>query len=170
MLAGLCEALAGEGRRVSVVARNRESLERLAERAPGVIPVPVDYSDLSALDASLRAAARDAGPIDRAICWIHSTAPDAPLAVARHVRHVYCHVLGSAAADPAAPGRLERWRRRFAALPHLDYRIVVLGFVPGAGGARWLTNEEISAGVKRALDRGEQLSIVGQVEPWSARP
>jgi NAD(P)-dependent dehydrogenase (short-subunit alcohol dehydrogenase family) len=171
MLAGLCEALAGEGRRVSVLARGRAALDRVAARNPGIMPISADYTDTAALDTALQAAAGAAGPIDRAICWIHSTAPEAPLIVARHVQQVYCHVLGSAATDPAAPHRLDRWRARFAALPHLDYRIVVLGFVLDAGGgSRWLTNDEISAGVKRAFDSDAPLSVVGRVEPWSARP
>jgi hypothetical protein len=37
-------------------------------------------------------------------------------------------------------------------------------------GSRWLTNQEISAGVIRAVDGDAPLSMVGVVEPWSARP
>ena len=170
MLAGLSEALAREGRRVTVLARDHLRLDRLARRAPGVRPLSVNYEDGPALEAALEKAARQSGPIERAVCWIHATAPEAPLAVARHVRHVYCHLLGSAVADPSV-GRLGRWRARFAGLPGLDYRIVVLGFVlKPDGGSRWLTHDEISAGAKAALDASRPVSVLGVVEPWSRRP
>lgn len=83
----------------------------------------------------------------------------------------YCHVLGSAVADPSTPTALDRWRASFAIFPRLDYRIVVLGFVLEPGGpSRWLTHDEISAGASEALANGRPLTIVGTVKPWSARP
>jgi hypothetical protein len=114
---------------------------------------------------------RERGPIERAVCWFHTTAPEIPLAVARHVEEIYCHVLGSAAADPSSPTVLDRWRASFTVLPRLDYRIVVLGFViEPTGRSRWLTRDEISAGAAKALAGAEPLSIIGAVTPWSARP
>ena len=101
----------------------------------------------------------------------HATGPEIPLAVARHVEAVYCHVLGSAAADPSNPAALDRWRASFAVLLRLDCRIVVLGFVIEAGGrSRWLTHDEISAGAAKALAGAAPLSVIGAVTPWSARP
>jgi hypothetical protein len=47
---------------------------------------------------------------------------------------------------------------------------VVLGFVAGETGSRWLTNDEISTGVLKAVDEDAPLSIVGETRPWSARP
>jgi NAD(P)-dependent dehydrogenase (short-subunit alcohol dehydrogenase family) len=172
MLFQLCVELARTGRKVSVLARDPSRLQRLAEAESAIHPVPADYTDARALERALSAAIRRRGAIERAICWIHDTAPAAPLAIATHVGSVYCHVLGSAAANPAAPEILARWRAQFAALPGLDYRIVVLGFVPGrsTGASRWLTDAEICQGVGRALAVGGPISIVGAVEPWSARP
>ncbi|MBI1775377.1 MAG: short-chain dehydrogenase [Proteobacteria bacterium] len=170
MLAGLCEALAREDRIVSVIGRDQGRLQRLVQRHPNIRPLSVDYRDAEALERSLVAAETASGPIERAVCWIHTVAPDAPVIVGRRTKRALWHVLGSAAADPAEPGRLDRWRQRFSALSPLDYRIIVLGFVSGAEGSRWLTDAEISAGVKHALDTEAPLSIVGTVEPWSARP
>lgn len=173
MLALLCETLAQEGRTVSVVARGRERLDRLASRAPaGLIrPLPVDYRSLDCLEQNLLSATRDAGPIDRAVCWMHSNAPEGPLLVARHVQARFCHVLASASEDSARPDLLAHWRERFAgARPDLEYRAIVLGFVHEGDRSRWLSDAEISSGVKYALERGSSLSIVGSVTPWSARP
>jgi hypothetical protein len=170
MLAGLSVVLARAGRTVSVLARGRERLEALAGRAAGLTPIWCDYTDVAALDAALEGAAHASGPIDRAVCWMHETAPDGPIQVARHVRSVFCHVLGSASGDPAAPNVIEDWRARFSAFPSLDYRIAVLGFRHEGGRSRWLTDAEISVGVGAVLDGGLSFGVVGTVEPWSASP
>jgi NAD(P)-dependent dehydrogenase (short-subunit alcohol dehydrogenase family) len=171
MLSGLVTALARKGRRVSVIARDPRRLAHLAKTAAGIAPLPLDYHDADLLEAALLQARRDRGPIERAVCWFHAEAPEIPLAVARHVEAVYCHLLGSAAADPSTPTALDRWRASFAALPRLDYRIVVLGFaIAPDGRSRWLTHDEISAGTAEALAGAKPLSIIGVVTPWSARP
>ena len=171
MLSGLVTMLAGRGRRVSVIARDPRRLARLAETADGITPLALDYRDADALEAALLRARRDNGAIERAVCWFHTAAPKIPLAVARHVEQVYCHVLGSAVADPSTPTALDRWRASFAIFPRLDYRIVVLGFIVAPGGrSRWLTDEEICAGAADALAKVRPLTTVGTVTPWSARP
>ena len=171
MLSGVVTALARQGRHVSVIARDPRRLARLAETADGITPLALDYRDAAALEAALLQARRDNGPIERAVCWFHTATPEIPLAVGRHVEQVYCHVLGSAVADPSTPTALDRWRASFAVLPQLDYRLLVLGFVVAPGGrSRWLTDEEISAGAADALASGRSLTIVGTVTPWSARP
>ena len=172
MLAGLCVELAQAGRRVSVIARGKQPLAAIAARTPGILPIAADYTDAVGLEQALRQAIGANGPIERAVCWIHDSAPAAPLAIARHVQRLYCHVMGSAVANPAAPDEVTRWQRDFASLPHLEYRIAVLGFVrhSARGRSRWLTDEEISSGVARALAEGGPVSIVGVVEPWSQRP
>lgn len=172
MLSGLCLELARQGRKVTVLARDAARLRRLGELSPGILPLSTDYTDGEALQMALRTAVNRAGPIERSVCWIHETAPEAPLAIASHVERVYCHVLGSAAANPAAPQILAGWRERFSKRSQLDYRIVVLGFVRDrpSGPSRWLTDAEICLGVGRALAAGGPVSIVGVVEPWSAKP
>jgi NAD(P)-dependent dehydrogenase (short-subunit alcohol dehydrogenase family) len=171
MLFGLVMALARQGRRVSVIARDSHRLAHLARTAAGIAPLPLDYQDAEPLEAGLLQARRDRGPIERAVCWFHTDAPEIPLAVARHVEDIYCHVLGSAAADPSRPATFDRWRASFAALPKLDYRIVVLGFaLESDGRSRWLTDDEICAGTAEALVGAVPLSIIGRVTPWSARP
>src|SRR4051812_29685891 len=171
MLSGLVTELARQGRRVCVVARSPERLAHLAKTAAGITPLPLDYRDVVLLDKALRGARRDYGPIERAVCWFHTDTPEIPLAVARHVEGIYCHLLGSAAADPSTPAVIGHWLAHFANLPRLDYRIVVLGFViePGAG-SRWLTHDEICAGAAGALTGARPLSIIGTAKPWSARP
>ncbi len=177
MLWGASLALAQRGYTVSVVARRQRRLEALVQAAvglPGSIhPIPVDYQDTEALIAALAAAQERFGPVELALIWIHSTAPAAPLAVARLVGSPqrpcrYFHILGSAWADPSRPDP-DRWAA-FTALDNIRYREVILGFVHEGGGSRWLTDAEISAGVLAAVDTDQPRTIVGVVEPWHLRP
>jgi hypothetical protein len=174
MLAGLCLRLAGEGRKVSVIARNRDRLQSLVERAPpgGIRPVAVDYCDAQAFQQALdRLAGDHDGQPTQAIGWIHDeVAPDASLQIADHVE-IFWHVLGSAAADPSEPRLLADWRGRISRYrPALDYRQIVLGFVMEAQRSRWLTDAEICNGVYDAIRNAQSASIVGTIAPWSRRP
>ncbi|GAA5512637.1 hypothetical protein Dcar01_01354 [Deinococcus carri] len=158
MLAGVVRALLEEGDEVTVLARRPERLQDTRAHL-----LPLDYRDTEALERALA----QAGPFDRAVVWIHGTAPEAPFVVARHVRGPYWHLLGSAAANPARMG--SRRRERFAALHH-DYRELILGFVLAGESSRWLTHEEISGGVLHALRHHLNRQVIGVVDPWERRP
>lgn len=174
MLKQVSLELARRGYTTSVIARSRGPLEDLVRESGGrVNPIALDYRDTAQLSRELEQAVRAHGPIELVVAWIHSVAPDAPLAVARSVaaggRQVdYFHVLGSAADDPSQPdhGR----RTRFAAVPHLVYHEVILGFMIEDGASRWLTHDEIASGILEAIDHGAARRIIGTTRPWSARP
>lgn len=163
MLRGVTLELVARGVQTTVLARR-------ADRVPdGAKGIACDYRDTRAFVE----AVRQAGPFDLAVVWIHSVAPDAPMALARALTESetpvrYVHVLGSAVADPSAPddGR----RQAFEALDGLTYTEVVLGFVRGRLFSRWLRHDEIAAGVLAAIDGDASRHVVGTVEPWSARP
>jgi hypothetical protein len=177
MLAGVSSWLASQGYATSVVARRQAGLDSLvrAARARGEIvnPLPVDYTDDARFRHGLKAAVEAHGPIVLAVCWIHSTAPRAMWTVAEVVSSGddaarLILVRGSAFADPSRPD--EAVETRMAHYPGLSYEVVVLGFVLEAGGSRWLTNQEITAGVIDAIQKPAARTIVGVVEPWSLRP
>lgn len=177
MLRGVVLELAARGFAVSVVARGLSRLEALAREAAAggglVHPVTVDYHDTAALDRALAAACDRWGAIELAVVWIHRTAPAAPMVVARWVGGPqrpgrFFHLLGSAVADPSRPD--PQRRAAYEALPHLVYREVILGFVTEGHRSRWLTHQEIAAGVVAAIDADQPRFIVGTVEPWDRRP
>ena len=169
MLRDVSLELVRRGYEVSVIARSPQRLARLQQEAGlRFHAVQVDYRDTGALIEALERQVAQLGPIVLAVVWVHSVASEAPYVIARHVQGRYFHVLGSAVADPSRPDPDRS--RRFAALPHLHYREVILGFVLEPGGSRWLTHDEISRGVLEAIDRDAPRWIVGTVEPWSARP
>ena len=45
-------------------------------------PVAQDYRDAEGLSAALARAIEERGPIELAVCWIHTDAPEAPRIVA----------------------------------------------------------------------------------------
>lgn len=173
MLRGVCMYLASRGGVVSVLARDRRRLDTLAHETRGAVrAIAADYRDSAALRLRIEEAVRAHGPIGLAVCWIHSTAPEAPLVVARAVAPIetpcrFFHILGSASADPSKE-RAEHPQLRL--LPGILYRRIVLGFVIEPAGSRWLTNDEIGRGVIEAVAADRDESIIGVGAPWSARP
>jgi molybdopterin-guanine dinucleotide biosynthesis protein A len=144
MLARATRALTERGHTVTSVAR------RSADLGPGVTSVRLDYRDGVALQQALARATTSRGPIELAVCWIHTNAPDAPRIVA----------------DALAPGaRLVQvfgtriWPLADVPL-HVAYRQVLLGSVR----SRWLAHGEISAGVLEAVDADRPLHVVGERE------
>lgn len=177
MLKGLTLSLATQGYTVSVVARNVSRLQMLVDAAHGsagrINPLAVDYRHGVELREKLTAASETYGPFGLAVCWIHSTAPDALRQVAEVVGtdSQSCrlfHVRGSAAANPAnAAKNVPEWLSNF---PNIRYRQVILGFVVERGTSRWLSHQEISDGVAAAVREDAPYYVVGTVEPWSLRP
>ncbi len=178
MLKGVSLALALRADVVSVVGRKRERLSSLQEeaRAGGgcrIHPISVDYRDTRGLLQALLQARQRFGPIGPCVVWIHSTAPEAPLAIAGAVATPvqacpYFHLLSSQAVDPASPER--GWRTSFEQFPRIEYHEVILGFVQGPEGSRWLTHREVCEGVMTAIEMRVPRFIIGTVTPWSARP
>ena len=161
MLSGLVEALAGDGGRLSLLSRR-------ASQHPGGFDC--DYHDEAGFRAALEAAVLRHGPIDLAVAWFHTLKIAAPRMLAQQVRGRMFQVLGSATADPAHPHRLGSAAAVADGLVDCRLRQVVLGVRVVGDRSRWLTNDEISAGVLEAVRSDRPLSVIGQVEPWSARP
>jgi len=164
MLAGCCRALLGISDKVSVMARDERRIRAISPAAHSVL---CDYKDESAFAAALGML----DPPDLVVAWIHGRLPDTRRTLAEHlgVGGRFLQVLGSAHGDPSHPERLLEMARLTEDLP-ITRQAVVLGFVVESSGSRWLTNDEISSGVFAAIQSAAPLSIVGTVEPWSARP
>ena len=141
MLAAATRALAGGGHVVTCIAR------RDAPLGDGVAVEPVDYREPELLRDALARASTTRGPIELAVCWIHTDAPEAPrivaAALAPGARLV--QVFGTRVWPLAAPPL------------HIAYRQVLLGECDG----RWLTHEEISSGVLKALVADRPVAVVG---------
>ena len=135
MLAGLCLALAGAGRRVSVVGRDPARLDRLAA-APGIRPLAVDYrGPRSAGNGARRGRRRRRA--DRAGRVLDPSCRGARRRwrIAQRAGRLFVTYWAAPPADPARPDLVASWRNRvLQARPGLAYRTVILGFVPGSAG------------------------------------
>lgn len=176
MLRGVSLARVQAGDTVSVVARSHSRLARLQSDAKGLQgklhPIAADYANTKALQKKLERAVAQYDAYTHACCWIHSTALHAPVAIASLLARtspgcVYIDICGSAAANPLQP--MASNKSTIGAYPALEYRKVILGFVVEGTQSRWLTHGEISAGVLQAIEK-ESDTVVGVVQPWSAKP
>lgn len=176
MLAGVCLALANDGRDVTVLARRSHRLLRLvalAQDLQGTIhPLSLDYADDTAFASAIHASQIRNGPFELAVCWAHGTAPRVPytLAESLHPSAVpphFFHILSSATADPGGQDAELRasFLRRDA-----RYHEVILGFAVESGMSRWLTDAEIVTGVLHAIRLEIPRHVVGTVTPWDDRP
>lgn len=173
MLRGASLHFAAQGNSVSVVARNSRRLNALAKEPRLINPIAVDYRDEAALRSKLEDAVNVFGSISLAVCWIRSIAPQAGYIVAEVMNKGtspcrYFDILGSATADPSTLN--SRREADFRQFQHIEYRKIILGFIIKNGGTRWLTNDEISAGVINAVEIDAKGYIIGTVHPWSMRP
>ena len=169
MLVGATRWIMRHTEHATIIGRSQRRLDRLqgAEGAERATFVPLDYRNSVDLLLCLQDAARVHGPIDLVASWIHSTVPDAIAVLAEEVGRSatawrFIHVKGSAS-DLAAI-------RAAVLMPQgCAYRQVMLGYQHDAGRSRWLTHQEVSDGVIRAIVDDTDVTV-GQLEPWSARP
>lgn len=110
--------------------------------------------------------------IEAAIAWVHTPYRQTVLEQLGRVLTTDATVLqiwGSASQDP----REVMAEDPAAAVPtgrSWSMRHVYLGYQPGPGTARWLTEAEISSGVLDAWDSGREHTVVGRLDPWDRRP
>jgi len=165
MLAGVTTWMAEQGHVVSVVSRTGSLFGDLTTGE--VNSITVDYHHTSMPRQRIAEAISAHGPIQLAVFWIHSDAPDAFRVIsdeiAKHEEALWrlFHVRGSAAHLHPEPPQVPS---------NCLYRQVILGFVMEDNGARWLTHGEISGGVIEAIQNDRVRSIVGTLEPWEKRP
>jgi molybdopterin-guanine dinucleotide biosynthesis protein A len=133
--------LAQRGHPVTAIGRRSTSL------GPGATLARVDYRESARFEAALAEAIEERGPIELAVCWIHTDAPEAPKIVAEALAPGarLVQVFGTRAWPLARPP------------VHVVYRQVLLGERDG----RWLTHEEISSGVVEAVDADRPVTVVG---------
>jgi len=160
---------------VSVIARSPNGFKKLEQESGKLSShlnkLQLDYTHYNDLTSLLIKAIKDFGEINLAVSWIHSSAPLAPLLIAKVINDTSQHfdfyeILGSSHIHPENEKREEK----FTDFENIKYHKIILGFVIEAKSSRWLTNEEISRGVIEAIEKGDEDYVIGTVEPWMARP
>lgn len=169
MLSAATQWIIQRARHTTVTGRNEHRLRQLKEGDPGERASfhQLDYRDTAALKSLLSSTVSRHGSVDLVLSWIHSTAPEALPTIASEVSEAspqwrLIHIKGSANDDAAIRARPET-------PSNCQYREVLLGYRRTDRGSRWLTDEEISAGVVTAIQQNADTTI-GQLDPWSERP
>ncbi|SFA85370.1 MULTISPECIES: short-chain dehydrogenase [unclassified Bacillus (in: firmicutes)] len=168
MLADVVEWLAKNGYFVSVIGRDARKMNQLLHKNSRIKPILVNYRNEEDLQEKLDLAIQQDGAFDLIVAWVRSDAQRALEAIMVQnsgylkewkLRHVLNS--GRDAADVRA--NLE--------IPELcHYSQVQLGFMIENESSRWLTNEEISSGVIKAIQLNQPYHLVGVMEPVEKRP
>ncbi|MFT4414923.1 SDR family NAD(P)-dependent oxidoreductase [Fredinandcohnia humi] len=177
MLKGIVEYYVKRGEKVTVVARKESRLlqlkQEMKELKGDIHCIAVDYKDTEKLEQELTTAIEVFGAFSYSFNWIHSDATETPYVLARLLNRIskectYVRILGSRAAHPEKGlDERELFNKLF---PNIKYQEVVLGFMIEGDESRWLTNNEICQGIRKAVTRPQDRFIVGIVRPWSSRP
>lgn len=159
MLADATRRIARNSETVTLVARDTDSMNSLVAQTPANF-VGVDYTDVDAFIARLRDARKGSGDFDLVVAWIHSVGAPALEALKdlfdiQSTESRFIHVIGSSGSDTPVPPLAE--------VPRVTYQRVLLGHVVRNGQRRWLTHDEISAGVWRAVVSGDPRTVVGRL-------
>ena len=170
MLTAATRHVATQSETLTLVARRPKRLDALDVDA--VERVAADYHATSTLIEHLEHSAKRHGAFDFGLTWIHSSADQTLLRVADMLAEQanQTRLIDVQSSGVARPGRESERHRYLADCDGLCYQRVVLGFVLEDGASRWLTHDEISAGVLDAIESGEDDHTVGVVEPWERRP
>ncbi len=172
MLRAASVELASRSRTMTSVARTERSLAAvnalLSASSALHHMLALDWSKPEEFLHSLRQHLVRTERPDLVVAWIHDDELAIRVAglVATQAACRFFHVVGSAGSDPSLIAANLRQR-----LPPstATYHQVILGHVRANGGTRWLTNEEISAGVLSAIARAEPEYIVGTIQPGPPR-
>ncbi|MCM2446900.1 MULTISPECIES: hypothetical protein [unclassified Rahnella] len=178
MLSGVVERLIKDGNMVSILSRGEDNFRKLKLnlKSDNIFHIACDYHDADATKKKLELHTHKFGLFNFAICWVHEPSDiDTCSTIAHYTECTLWHVVGSSAADPSKPKKLEQNSMYFSKMhPNIDYRIIILGFIIDKGlifkSSRWLSNYEISDGVNHALDNDLKITTIGTTMPWTFRP
>lgn len=144
---------------VSVIGRNNEGFQKLEEEsgklASKLNRLQLDYCHYLELTNMLLKAVKDFGDVSLCVSWVHSSAPAAPLIIAKVLNHSsecsFYEILGTETINQ--PDESEKREDAFKVFENINYHQIILGYVSETDNTnRWLTHEEISAGVIEAID------------------
>lgn len=171
MLMDVSKWLIQQSAYTSVIARNREKLNRLqsAGSTANVDLVSQDYKNTEALREIIQNAIANYGAIDTVVAWVHGDAPQAIPAILDEISsrqkavYNFFHIKGSSY-------HLKSIQSQVSTPENCQYRDIQLGFVAEGNTSRWLNHKEIAEGVITAIKNSKKRMVIGQLEPWEERP
>ncbi|WP_167855875.1 hypothetical protein [Natronospirillum operosum] len=170
MLRAAAVELAARSKQFTSVARTRGSLSRLDDALRNRAqhhPLQLDWSNADDFLARIQQHVFGTEPPDLVVAWIHDDQLTLRLALDlanSGVAFRFFHIIGSATVNPAeiADSLLDE----FDPPANLDYHQVILGARQSGWRSRWLTDQEISAGVLGAIDLLDDQFVVGMLDRY----
>lgn len=155
------------GYKISVIGRSKHKHDGLIECAvhPQLINrIMVDYNNHLLLEEQVRKSIQHNGPISLVVSW---TPSQQSLEIVTELVSEYI--------DDWNLYQVKGSRRYFIdeplnVPPNCRHSSVYLGFIMEEKQSRWLTNDEIAAGVIKHIQEGKSESIVGRIYPYEKRP
>ena len=154
MLADMVRSLTSDFDIVGVIGREKSKFLALKMFSDKIIPIVVDYSDKTAFIQALQAFINEYEKPSLVVSWVHSTSPDSSLIAAGHCSRDFYDITGT---NGRNPNHISHLRESIIEQKNVHYHRVILGKIDN----RWLTNKEISNGVKLAIKTNARQHIVG---------
>lgn len=175
MLSGAVKKFLSECETVSVIARHENGFKKIISGSnfpQRLNPIITDYSDADLLSGKLMSSIHSKGAVSIAVSWIHSHSEKSheiigDLLNSQNINSEYYNILGSAYYNPSNIS--SDTERIFSKYRNIFYKRIILGFKTENGISRWLTNDEISAGVTEAVTLGADEYKIGLTEPWKKK-
>tara|TARA_R110002111_G_scaffold109318_1_gene168160 strand:+ start:262 stop:810 length:549 start_codon:yes stop_codon:yes gene_type:complete len=170
MMSGVAEYLVQRAHCLSFTARTSQSLNSLSQRLSpfgSASGIKVDWNKRAEFLSGLSKLCENGECPDIVVAWLHddTLGPEIASVLARGQKMAFFQVRGSSAARPMTENSLE-----IPCIKGLSYHEVILGFQIEANRSRWLSHDEITAGVVEAIEHSVEASVVGVVAPWAMRP
>ncbi len=170
MLADMSKWIIQQVKHTVIIGRNEQRLRQLKSSLGNVHTKQLDYKHTEDLKQMIRTTIETYGSIDLVVAWVHSDAPNViptilnEICTSQRKKWRLFHVKGSSQ-------HLEEIQQSNLDLPdRCLYRDVHLGFKREGDMSRWLKDEEISAGVMKAIQHDRKHTVIGTLEPWEERP
>ena len=170
MLGGTVKYLVDCGNQVTVLSKSSVKYNRMMKQCGlserDVSFISADYFETGALIQVVNEHIKRNGFFDKAVIWMRSSAGESSDALLDLLDlqegHVKVYKVNGSAAS--------RNKLSFHTHRSINMHHIILGFKIENGESRWLTNEEISAGVIHSLETSVPVYTAGVTEPWKQRP
>jgi NAD(P)-dependent dehydrogenase (short-subunit alcohol dehydrogenase family) len=173
MLAQTTGWIAEHAKHTVAFGRNKQRLNGLAKKYGqyGLEARELDYTNTEALRKAIKVTYTEYGKIDLVVSWIHSTAPDAIPEIKKQLSKLQKNHQWTLVVVKGSSSHLARITDSEMDIPDNCFlKEVQLGFKYNGVSSRWLTHQEISEGVIKAIREDKKNSVVGTLEPWEKRP
>jgi hypothetical protein len=146
---------------VSVIARNKEKMNRMKDSSSNpenIKAIYLDYRDSTKLHESLKQNIIEYGPLLEMVVWLHSDGLHSLLVVfelLEEKRKIW-QVIGSKANSQSL-------REQYQPAKDIQYNFIQLGSFRENNNQRWLTNNEISDGVIQSILSGHAYNLIGEI-------